>query len=45
MFPSADDLISWVDQIQADHLHLASAQYSSNLEHLAYLNCDGYTLW
>jgi hypothetical protein len=42
---SADDVIAWVNQIQADHLHLACAQYISNLEHLAILNCDGYTLW
>jgi hypothetical protein len=30
---SDDDLIAWVNQIQADHLHLAM------------LNYDGYTLW
>jgi hypothetical protein len=41
---SADDVISWVDQIQARRLHLARAQYSSNLERLDILNLDGYTL-
>jgi hypothetical protein len=38
----ADDLIAWISQILAHHLHLACAQYNSNLEYLAILNYDGY---
>jgi hypothetical protein len=33
----ADDLIAWFTHFQAEHPHLASTHYSSNVERLSYI--------